>query len=813
MRPLTLCTSPLTTFFRIHFTLFRRQSLACPFLSDFLTPIFFLAFGTIRPTDTNEGTWPFVLSQQVELKSLETANAWDKATMLPIKEHYGAIIYSVQPAPCITIFAVSVANFTTLIEAIVLVPSVLQWLVSSTNFHMTMGRFICSLAYEELPLLCNFLHFLLSSGVDDSTKWINDLKDAGLERLLLAKAGMERRAEPLRLLAFMKLHHLLIPENVDSTYLTAVNTALSHTESDEARDLAMKTLPGVYHLAGLASTSTSESSMGPFYASFQVDPQTIKITEHEDITEDEDAAINPFGLDFYALSETVMVKMRGIGKVVNELGELIFAEMSLKLVVSSDVQGNHTLNFIAHVKGLDISISGSNSKYCLAGESHYWKTDMESPDYDPRVPQGFSLLWKSPLPDTETNWVKHMNDLNQLHSARTAGVYGERRRESLAEKHWFSLPAPFSYEALFQKSISYNFPVSFAIHSRSHHSLNYLWESIHDPRIGEAARTDNVLPRDDYESDQVYELRNEIIRHLEVIRFPMIRNHTLASVATDRCFEEVLVFGNAFIRLLKTLQPMRDSKFAPEELLNAWQQTYEFLPTPDYWEKLIGACQTALELIKTASVDGKDPSKPAKVPITEILQPFFLDLHTRYTKNHYANPVKCAKGVSTLINWMLNDNESNEAVLKVDSRIGETLSTTDSAPLRAMLAETQRFESGNEFTRLYRKWMHIWNFSSPALDAVSSSISPGFLFYSLAFSLNLAKDEEDDARSNAQSSDYAYAPFDTSDDESYDSDSEEEQQSLNIPALIVGGTVCIAAVTAGAFFIGRMLTKKKIENL
>lgn len=703
------------------------------------------------------------------------------------------------PGPYSAPFELSVANFVSTITSLG-TPLTLQWLVSSTNFHMTLARFICSFAEEGIAHLMDLLLFLLSSGVDDATKWLNDLKDAGFERLVLAKAGLEqRRIEALQLLAYMQLQHLLVPGTVDMDFAATTMRTMGLEELDQARETLLKILPGVYHLAGTYSYSCHEASMGAYVAAFQVEPHSIEFVESSDITEDDDELLmNPHAVGLSNLdSESMLVKMRGIGKAVGEMGELMFVEVHAQLRLSSDGK----IAFVAHVKGLDKSYIGSATKHGFSGDTLHWDIESDSADHSAQVPHGCFLFWKSVLPDTESNWNLHMRDINALHSARTTGIYGQRMQEFEKQGRWFKA-SQSTLSDIRKNSLYLNCSLALAIHSHAYLDLEACQASFNHTDTEVPTYLDPTLPRSRYESDRLYKLRNDIKFQVEQDFLTTNRNGLLLIVGSDLILQEAIAFGKSFVRLLVALmKPDVDP-----ELVAAFEHVYEFLPTREYLLALINICNQAMKLIETAAAEKTNPELPSKIPsLIPLLEPSFAKLNHQYTTSHYNNPVRCAAGVSKLIDWMLKDEvSSNLFIIKPDSRFTEALATTDSALVRAMLTESQRLEAGNDFSRLYHKWRNLFSLSSASLDPGFTTLSPDAFFYCLAFAS--AGQTSQPIQSNEQPT---YSLQREHDDYESDSGEDDDQQSLNLPTLLVGGAMFVVAITAGAFFLGRMLTRKR----
>lgn len=733
---------------------------------------------------------PFILGQAVYLKRLQSAPHWDHPSVMEILSNYNILLMlPVQPPPSADGLAVALISFCALLQESSLIPvPALQWLVSSTNFHLTLARFISSCTQHESTIIWLLL-YILSSGAKDSIKWLNDLKDAGFDRIVLAKASFEDRQFALQLLAFMKLHHLL-PDKPTMQY-RSLSKVTDFIDGEEAKTAALKELPGVWHLAGLSTLDTPETSMGPYFASFQVDLENIEVVEAADTSEnDNELWHNPYSVGLSHIdTECVLIKVRGIGKAVTELGDLVFAEMSLQLRSNE----NSELLVVAHVSGLDLSFHGAATLQGFSGETMYWNAVS---DFQPTGPQGTYILWKSALPDTESNWDLHTADLEALKTLRTTGLQAQRRRQSLEIKRWYD--SPFTDLTMRKMLLHNHSTTAFAVGSRDYSIITSMWDEVPE-EFQIQPNIECALRRRPYDTDKFYNLRHSLHHYSDEFCTSQIRFGIIKGQASDQLLSEALIVANAFLRLLNAILEDKTNPDRKHGLLTAFCIAYEFEPSEHYLNAFIKKLTEGIEFCKQVTATPKDASE---VPNFEALYDLFFQplnqLFVVHVVSRRNNAEKAATGISSLTDWMLRDEFGGNTL--ADSTVADALATTDSPLVRAILTETMRLESGNDFSKVHRKWSNLWGFSKASLDPVTPAHSAEFFLYSF---IKAVHEETEDENGFQQLEDEV-----SEEDDESDSDDLDSESSINGPALIVGGVALAAAITAGAFLLGRILTKK-----
>lgn len=735
---------------------------------------------------------PFVLQQAHAFKKLATAPHWDDPSVLELISTYSIMMMvPVQPAPCADALALALLSFCSILAETMLIPVIaLQWLVSSTNFHFTLARFISSCTENEYTVI-SLLRHILTCGAPDASKWLSDLKDAGFERILLSKAAFPNQT-PLQLLAYMKLQHLG-PSQSALSYDDL--TKAGQMEADEAKEHALKVLPGLYQFASFSSLETPEISMGPCFASFQVSPEDIEIIKEGNAVLAEDLLQNPYNLKLPAdESEAIVIAMKGIGKAVTELGEQIFAEMNAQIQINSlgDV------NLVAHIPSLSISVSAQiSTRDGIVGQSYDW-TQIEN--NCELLPCGGFMLWKHPLPNTEPNWDLLTADLDALEDLRTSGWQAERRQELLNRKLWFNaLYNDTTASVQHHRMLIYSAFYSRAIAGRMYSETLSVFSALElDYQL--KPPSDPVLRRRPYDTEEFYNLRHVMAYNVAEQGLQPVRITNLNVCASDHCLTEFIIATNAFIRLLKAI--LKELSLSRTyDLAEAFLFAYEFAPNAEYLIGVIGKLEAAVQVVADLTASRTDSSKPPRNREIGALYDPAYHLARNYLISHRNNPQKASQGLAKLLNWMMKDDSGIDAL--PTSTVADALGATTSPLVRSILTETQREESGNDYSKLYRKWMKLMHFSSASLDPLTLALSPDQLIDYLGKTIALVPMRDESVLDGNQVN-----PTNAFYESGEDSDSEEEESSLNLPLLIAGGVAFAAAITAGAILATRRLSKK-----
>ena len=787
-------------------------------------------FSCLRRIELGPGPqyWRYILEQLVLLKSLEHANMWDYSSfdyflsrvLTPIEEP-GSY------QPFMPSFNQAFSGLTQIFLFDVYPPFVIEWLVSNSNFHMTLARLSLSADRQSSSIFMIVLFLVLNRIDSFAVKWTQELIDAGFHHALLIRAGKSESHEAIKLLAYLKLHHVQRACPSDRTLGDHFGLLSSVVADDEQKETSLKLLPGVYHLAGYRIRDWEETTMAPFFASFQVEPRHVSVAKGDDPLYDEEDDDDALHFEFPDHMEgATIVKMIGHGRYVDENGEISLVELKFSSICLAP--DNMTMQATIGGKAR-MSFMGSLTDFIVGGEIAYWDDDTTDPtakDFLSAVPGGAFLLWKSALPDTEANWKDvHIRDIDALSKLRSAGGFEYERKEAFLvheKPSVYDLPVSdrpsdddIRHEALLVKA-KYDIYTDLAVHSELYAQLQASASSI-IPHVPAQAYDPRTLPKGPYETAEAHNLRVTVFTLIQTQTRTVDRPHIIAILHTG--LDDLITLCSAMKRLFMQCEADAVLEDHEQSLLNAYFDIHYIHPLLlDRHIKEYGEVIEQLKSLRERYGTGPLPPEAlldrgliAAVNLVERSELSFLGAQTLERK---LTPVKAAKASATLLNFLLKDYPSESSTV---ASAAPATATNESSPLcKAIVDEYSRLDSQNDFAKLIRKWSYRLGTAHPSLDPASENIVPLLIVTLLNAILPLPnRIKVEDVPSEYSTDDESESYSDSDDETGGVSTHKAQPQSFGLSST---ATIAIGAVAAviglGAFALGRwQLNKPKSSNL
>lgn len=731
----------------------------------------------------------YALHLSAILKSLETAHMWDISSfgmLMAVSASNSEGVQWLTPLQnALVVTVTSLANFLLPVE-------VVQWLVSTSNFHITLARLSNTLPTSILPGIYNaLLSFLRLFTPEVSLSMARDLKNIGFEHSLLIRATDLPEAPSLaalHLLSYIKLCHLLhssVNRLNDST-----DEVFAAIDLNEAKEKASTLLPGVYHLAGFNVLDLPESDSCPFFASFQVEARDVKVLKPSGQPEFDGVLEAPESLEVSSHAEMALL-LKGRGKMIDEFGEESFVELHAALSASDFTE----YAFSAHVGGAQLSLSGLMREGSASGVLRRWQ-DVETDS----IPRGFFLLWRSSLPDTESNWEKHLQDLDALRKLRSTGLQAQLRRNTSSRS-----PPSVAFSEIRSDLLDYLPYHRLAANERLYHTVMGNAKAILNGEVRSRQwERDASLPRDPYELDELYEARILLLNHSTFLLWDVRAALATEYMASNRAavLSDIKTALIGFIRLcevvsmeLKANNGFQNPK--PDSLLAAFVSLYYHPEMKAHDIKNVTKAATAF-------------LKSLDAPIPRLRD---LDLLSNYLKffsfksrlHEHQHPFEANQALSTILSFMFG-------LAKKASDIGPSEAQTQLAspdyqhsPIcQSFISEIIHEESQSPYEALYHRWSNRLHFS--LWDPCSPLLTPNELitiFLSILKMEQVKLEEENEA----------------SQEESEDEDDDEDASfsaskllpsapSLTPTTAIAIGVAFAAALALGTFAVGRLLRNR-----
>lgn len=689
---------------------------------------------------------------------------------------------------------------------------VTQWMVTNSNFHLTLARLALTAREPVSNYIIAHLQLLLNSGASDATKWTQELIDAGLANALLIRTGKsDNYTAASGLLAHLKFHHLYGATSVDRAYQGELARLLDSEDVDEEKETLLNLASGVFHLAGYRIRDADSSSNDLFFASFQVEPRSVNLMLGAEAAEwDEDALDGEWALPLPdGLDEANTLKLIGHGRYIDSKGEVSLVELKATILV-----GSNGLLFQATLGGdARLSLNGFLAEPGFTGDITYWDDDMEDPEFCTSTPGGVFSFWKSSLPDTEANWSEvHVRDLDELHKLRTSGGYERERkartRETFLQPNFLSVAAEGM--DLARKFLLENLDLHIYSCLSRHSDDCMLLQELADGIEDSGQDLSHALPRGPYETDALYTNRAAGFFAIEEDKLPELRLVTSIALRSQHSFNELITLWTAWTRLFAAFQRdeiAKDGRTIAEHLriLYLYDPSGALLST-----KASESFEVLKDLQKRFghSPIPEEVAEQVREPMSWICG-FMRTLHYQRMLSSLAHPVKAALSAQILLEWMMDAEEANRPV---DDSIQVSAADNESSPLcKAIVAEYERLDSANDLVKLHRKWSIRFFAARPFLDPT------GGRFLELltsgtcsSFFPQVAEEEE-----QATAEDDAELLHRIGDDSDSDSDSDLDSSvtryksplGISTPVLVAIGAVT-ASVCLTAFAVGRWLTHR-----
>ena len=743
------------------------------------------------------------MQQLPVLKSLEHANMWDMSTfgtLFTQTRNYWAELAQACTPPITELLCLLFVGT----EPVSAPSCVTQWLVSNSNFHLTLARLSLTAPTVLSNFLLSSLHTILNSKAPDASKWTQDLLDAGFGHSLQTRVGAEEFEEHINMLAHLKLHHLQRASSTNSAL--AETMALTAADAPEEHETILNNLPGVYHVTGYRIRDWEHTTVTPFFASFQVDRRSLSLSVGTDGLNDEIDEEGP-QLPEDLSEDSAVVKMTGHGRYVDRHGEISLVE--LKIVF---VRDGNDLKMHATIGGkARMSLSGSPAYPMFAGGIAYWDDDPTSEEFPPAAFGGAFLLWKSALPDTESNWNNvHIRDIDALRKLRTSGGFEFER--SQARK--LPKPDPANPQPSLQEALNYVMKLKFhrqsiatlIYHPTDFPAMKTICANFYGENEPVPVDCSKALPRGPYDTDEIHDIRGRL--HYALL-YQTPQSYLDAAYLMIPVYDvtgDLIVLCKAMKRLFSSLKEDAELKQSelPQDLIAALD-SMGLRRTSDELQILITDLALATQRLQRHLKQSKTSELPAKLIsslewIAVAMQMFF---NTQGIER-LEKPVEAALASERILKYLLEEDKPKPTT----NSSGESDAVAnESSPLcKAIVAEYERLDSQNDLTKVIRKWSYVFGTARPGIDVYSENMIPS-LMISLSKAILPSSDSDDESLD---------ASAETDDDESlFESDAGSDSLfATKFRSYGVTTTTLIAIGTAsalfglGAFALGRWIAKR-----
>ena len=597
---------------------------------------------------------------------------------------------------------------------------VMQWLVSNSNFHLTLARLSLTAPHELSTLLLDSLHFLLSSAAADASKWTQDLLDAGFQHSLQTRAG--KLQAPSQLLAHLKLHHIQRSSSIDR--ILTKTLSLLAADAPEEHEMILSHLPGVYHVTGYRIRDWETTTVTPFFASFQVDRRSLSLSVGTDGLNDE-IDEQRLKLPEDLSEDSVVVKMTGHGRYVDRHGEISLVELKIAFVRDeNDLKMHATIGGKARM-----SLSGSATQPEFAGEITYWDDD---PTDSYLAIGGAFLLWKSALPDTESNWNDvHIRDIEALHKLRISGGYEYERTENVASRETPEHVHPIHQSSLqeAQNSVMQQKFRLTGVATMTYHPVNiFFMKGFAEAfkKLKPVHSCSNAVPRRPYDTADMQHIRGRLRFALMANTPPFYADAAHALSRVSDVASDLLVLCKAMRRLFSSLNEDAKRTREYEKMLSkrfiAALDLLGLNPSSDALQTLLNDLGKATRRLKR-HIDRGQPSKMPEDLTTslEMVARAMLPFCERQIQQRLGKPVESSKASELVLTFL--EEHTPKPKTKVYG-VSKAVANESSPLCKAIVAEYERLDSQNDLTKVLRKWSYIFGTARPGIDVYSENIIP-----------------------------------------------------------------------------------------
>ena len=692
-----------------------------------------------------------------------------------------------------------------------------QWLISNSNLHLSLARLSLSADQHCSNYCLSFLGPLLNYPCADASKWVQELIEAGFHHSLLARAGKAPSSlEATKLLALLKLHHFQRASPTDRNFGNDL-ILLGSDDIAEQKEEVLAKLAGVYHVAGYHIRDWEETTMAPFFASFQVDARDLSLTIGTDDLDDDAIEDDEPPLPEDLSEESFLLKVKGHGRYIDENGEISLVELK------ANVHGSYAgLALQATLGGkARMSLVGSLIDPFFGGDVAFWDDDATSDEYVPTTPGGAFLLWKSSLPDTEANWNDvHVRDIDALRKLRTAGGYEYERKEAILARETLVLPPvaaltrPSDQEArrtFIINKFTFDALAYLAIHSDVYERVRGCAQECgaFKPEIGASS-----LPRRPYETEELHELRAAIYHRIHEEQHPL-RYQMICVLRVENGLGDLITLCTAMRRLCWVLEQESDQADAPDiERRKFLDAVASYVP-----------CDRNADIGGYNAIEGFDNAIAYFTQLRERYSTTFMPEEERVLPSHLSivgwtlsflqlvledkmlarlkNPVEHAATEDLVLKFLLEEDSAHAST--TESEPSAAAANESSSLCKAVITECERLDSQSDFAKLIRKWSFIFGTTHLAIDPLSESFIP-LLIVSLCHALMPSAEAAESASLIGDDSEHS-SDYEEDEDNLSSFASKVSSFSLSPTAIIAIGTA-VATIGLGAFALGRWLNNK-----